>query len=97
MSVAVVGNTSVKTLHFLTGCGERKRLTVELKSIGLSSADWECDHTLEIRNLLYDYLLENGSIDPESIGKPAVIGKWDFVPEKLAHTALEQDMALLFN
>ena len=51
----------------------------------------------EIRNLLYDYLLENGSIDPEVIGNPAVIGKWDFVPEKLAHTALEQDMALLFN
>ena len=51
----------------------------------------------EIRNLLYDYLLKNGSIDPEVIGNPSVIGKWDFVPEKLARPALEQDMALLFN
>ncbi len=51
----------------------------------------------EIRSLLYGYLLENGSIDPEVIGNPAVIGKWIFIPEKLARPALEQDMALLFN
>ncbi len=50
----------------------------------------------EIRNLLYDYLMDNGSIDPEVIGNQAVIGKWEFVPEKLARPALEQDMALLF-
>ena len=50
----------------------------------------------EIRNLLYDYLMENGSIDPEMIGKESVIGHWKFVPEKLAGAALEQDMALLF-
>jgi 2',3'-cyclic-nucleotide 2'-phosphodiesterase/3'-nucleotidase len=50
----------------------------------------------EIRNLLYDYLMENGSIDPEMIGKESVIGRWKFVPEKLAGAALEQDMALLF-
>ena len=50
----------------------------------------------EIRNILYDYLMENGSIDPEVIGNPAVIGGWKFVPEKLAQPALEADMALLF-
>ena len=50
----------------------------------------------EIRNLLYDYLMENGSIDPEVIGNPAVIGRWAFVPEKKARPALERDMALLF-
>ena len=50
----------------------------------------------EIRNLLYDYLMDNGSINPEVIGNPAVIGKWEFIPEKLARPALEQDMALLF-
>lgn len=50
----------------------------------------------EIRNLLYDYLKENGSIDPEVIGNPAVIGHWSFVPEKLAAPALKADMALLF-
>ena len=50
----------------------------------------------EIRNILYDYLMKNGSIDPEVIGDPAVIGGWKFVPEKLAQPALEADMALLF-
>ena len=50
----------------------------------------------EIRNLLYEYLLENGSIDPEVISDPAVIGSWRFVPEKLAVPALRADLALLF-
>lgn len=50
----------------------------------------------EYRNILYDYLMENGSIDPEVIGNPAVIGSWKFVPEKLAQDALKADMALLF-
>ena len=50
----------------------------------------------EIRNILYDYLLKNGSIDPETIGDPSVIGKWAFVPEKLAAPALQADLALLF-
>ena len=50
----------------------------------------------EIRNILYDYLMENGSIDPEVVGRPAVIGRWSFIPEKLAKPALERDMALLF-
>ncbi len=50
----------------------------------------------EIRNILYDYIMENGSIDPEVIGDPRVIGKWSFVPEKMASKAMEKDMALLF-
>ena len=50
----------------------------------------------EIRNILYDYLLENGSIDPEVIGNQAVIGHWEFVPEKLAGPAMDRDMDLLF-
>ena len=51
----------------------------------------------EIRNILYDYLLENGSIDPEVIGDPAVIGRWAFVPEKLVAPAMDRDMKRLFN
>ena len=51
----------------------------------------------EIRNILYDYLMENGSIDPEVIGDPKVIGSWKFVPEKIAAPAMERDMKLLFN
>ena len=50
----------------------------------------------EIRNILYDYVMENGSIDPEVIGDKKVIGSWSFVPEKMASKALEKDMALLF-
>ena len=50
----------------------------------------------EIRNILYDYLVKNGSIDPETIGDPAVIGSWSFVPSKLTVPALKADMALLF-
>lgn len=50
----------------------------------------------EIRQLLYDYLLENKSISSAAIGDPAVIGSWKFVPQSLAAPALEVDMALLF-
>ena len=50
----------------------------------------------EIRNILYDYLMENGSIDPEVIGNPAVIGHWEFVPETLVKAAMDRDMDLLF-
>ena len=50
----------------------------------------------EIRNILYDYLKENGSIDPAVIGNPNVIGSWKFVPETIAEKALDRDMALLF-
>lgn len=50
----------------------------------------------EIRNLLYDYLVKNGSIDPVKISDPTVIGHWEFVPEKKARKALDRDMALLF-
>ena len=49
----------------------------------------------EIRNLIYDYLMENGSIDPEVVGDPAVIGQWKFVPEK-EQARLKADLKLLF-
>ena len=51
----------------------------------------------EVRNILYDYLMEHGSIDPALIGDPSVIGHWEFVPEKLAGRMLEKDMKLLFD
>ena len=68
-----------------------------LKEAGIDNTDERIvSRHPELRNILYDYLMENGSIDPEVIGKPSVIGEWKFVPEKIAHPALEQDMALLF-
>jgi 2',3'-cyclic-nucleotide 2'-phosphodiesterase/3'-nucleotidase len=50
----------------------------------------------EIRDILYDYLLENKVIDPAVTANPDVIGAWRFVPESLAVPALERDMDLLF-
>lgn len=50
----------------------------------------------EIRNILYDYLVEHGDIDSAKIGDRTVIGEWRFVPEKLAEKAIDNDMLLLF-
>ena len=50
----------------------------------------------EIRNILYQYLLDMGSIDPAVTGDPQRIGRWSFVPQPLASRALARDMALLF-
>ena len=48
----------------------------------------------EIRNIIYDYLMEHGTLDPGA-NKDA-LGKWEFVPSK-ARTMIEKDMSLLFN
>lgn len=50
----------------------------------------------EIRDILYDYLLKNGEIDPEKISDLKVIGEWKFVPESLVSKAMDRDMLLLF-
>ena len=50
----------------------------------------------EIREILYDYLMKNGKIDPAVTGDRAVVGEWHFIPESIAEKALDRDMALLF-
>lgn len=50
----------------------------------------------EIREMLYDYLLKNGSIDPQATGRKELIGQWAFVPERLAVPAMKSDMDLIF-
>lgn len=70
-----------------------------LKEAGIGSeelAERTVERYPEIRNLLYDYLMENGSIDPEVIGNPSVIGHWEFVPARIAEPALARDMKRLF-
>ena len=59
-------------------------------------ADRVVEYYPEIRNILYDYLLENGEIDPKKIGERKVIGEWKFVPESFAEKAMDRDMRLLF-
>ncbi len=50
----------------------------------------------EIRNLIYQRLEKDSSIDLEEISNPALLGTWKFVPEKLANKLIEDDMKLLF-
>lgn len=50
----------------------------------------------EIRELIYRYITDNGIINHELVSLPSVVGRWSFIPEKVAGKALENDMALLF-
>jgi 2',3'-cyclic-nucleotide 2'-phosphodiesterase/3'-nucleotidase len=50
----------------------------------------------EIRDILYDYLVKHGEIDPAKIGDGTVVGEWHFVPETLVGPAMDRDMELLF-
>jgi 2',3'-cyclic-nucleotide 2'-phosphodiesterase/3'-nucleotidase len=50
----------------------------------------------EFRDLLYNYLKDNVSIDPAVIGDPVRIGHWEFIPEEIVKPAMEKDMELLF-
>lgn len=50
----------------------------------------------EIRNILYDYLKANGTLDPAVFSDEKILGSWRFVPEKLADPILKTDIQLLF-
>ena len=50
----------------------------------------------EIREMLYEFILEHGTVDAELIGNEALIGKWKFVPEDIAEKALSADIKLMF-
>ena len=82
------------TSYRASGGGDimRKGAGIDTDRIG----DRVVEYHPEIRNILYDYLKTNGSIDPSIIGNPKVIGSWKFVPEELAEKALDRDMGLLF-
>lgn len=49
-----------------------------------------------IRDMLYDYILENGGADPAVFGDPAILGSWSFIPASLADSMLSRDLDLLF-
>ncbi|MBQ9659867.1 MAG: bifunctional metallophosphatase/5'-nucleotidase [Bacteroidales bacterium] len=50
----------------------------------------------EVRDLIYQYFKENGTVSAGMVGNPAVIGSWRFVPEKKAAPMFEADMNLIF-
>ena len=50
----------------------------------------------EIRDILYEYLVDHKEIDPATIGDRTVIGEWSFVPADLASKAMDRDMKLMF-
>lgn len=50
----------------------------------------------EIRNLIYQRLEQDPTIDLEEISDPALLGTWKFVPETLAKKGIEDDMKLMF-
>lgn len=70
-----------------------------MKAVGIDTDridDRVVEYYPEIRNILYDYLVANKEIDPETIGDKSVIGHWKFVPEQLSDKAMNKDMKLLF-
>ncbi|MBP5626199.1 MAG: bifunctional metallophosphatase/5'-nucleotidase [Bacteroidales bacterium] len=50
----------------------------------------------EIRELIYQYFKQHGTVDAALIGDRAVIGEWHFVPEKIADPMIREDMELIF-
>ncbi len=49
----------------------------------------------EFRTILYKYFKKHGSVDPEVIGDPKLVGTWRFVPD-FAPEAIKADVELLY-
>ena len=50
----------------------------------------------EIREIIYLYFKEHGTVDAALVGDESVLGNWHFVPEKLVAPMLAADMKLIF-
>ncbi len=50
----------------------------------------------EIRELIYQYFKQHGTVDAALIGDRAVIGEWHFVPEKVVDPMIREDLGLIF-
>ena len=50
----------------------------------------------EIREMIYQFIKEHGTIDAALINNRTLLGEWHFVPEKLVNPMLEADMNLIF-
>lgn len=50
----------------------------------------------EIREIIYEFILEHKEITPEFVGNTSLIGTWSFQPASIAQPLLERDMIRLF-
>ena len=50
----------------------------------------------EIRELMYDFIKERGTVGPANFSDPALLGHWEFIPSDLAAPAIQSDLKLLF-
>jgi len=50
----------------------------------------------EIRDLIYDFILEHKTITPALAGDESLIGKWSFTPQPLCGSMFKEDLKLLF-
>lgn len=60
-------------------------------------ADRVVEYYPEIREILYDYLLEHKTISSASVSDPSEIGAWNFVPQSIVQPVLANDMRLIFH
>jgi 2',3'-cyclic-nucleotide 2'-phosphodiesterase/3'-nucleotidase len=66
---------------------------------GVSAEEMEeriVDRLPEIREMIYQFIKEHGTIDAALINDRTLLGEWHFVPEKLVGPMLEADMNLIF-
>lgn len=70
-----------------------------LKAAGLEEFQDVKDRVLfrgpEFRTILYEYLKDNGSIDPAKISDPKVVGTWKFIPN-FAPERLRKDVETVY-
>ena len=50
----------------------------------------------EVRDLIYQFIRDHGTVDSQLISDRSVLGSWSFVPESVASPLLESDLGLLF-
>lgn len=71
-----------------------------LKNAGIDVNEFEQRITgkmPEIRTLLRNYIMENGSIGIDDFSDPDLLGHWEFIPEETVHPKIEEDLHLVFS
>lgn len=70
-----------------------------IKGAGLSKEEIDArivERYPEVRELVYQFFKEHGTVDAALIGDRSLLGEWHFVPEKTAGPMIEKDLELIF-